>query len=240
MKKNQLTKILSLAIIAMIITSCASSGLFTSRKYTAGNYRSIKHKAPKSKVSESVKDETVYASSDNGLTTSDFKKEESITPPIEIKENNATPKKEKTKKISFVSPIKEIKNQIKDHKNAKEIKKITQEKKQSKSSASSDGIDTTALVSLILSVLAIVCDVIGFLMVLATAEYIFLLLFAVGLALGITGLIMGTKGLKNHRENSGSTIDLVFSIVGTALGGIAIIASIYYAVWSALWIAVGA
>jgi hypothetical protein len=70
--------------------------------------------------------------------------------------------------------------------------------------------------------------------------YVFLLLFAVGLALGITGLIMGTKGLKNHRENSGSTIDLVFSIVGTALGGIAVIASIYYAVWSALWIAIGA
>jgi uncharacterized membrane protein len=243
MKKIQLTKILSLAIIAMIITSCASSGLFTSRKYTAGNYRSIKHKAPKNKAIESLeKEEPVYASSDNSLTIRDLKKTESLIIPTEITENNVTQKKEKAK-INFVSPIKEIKEikeQIKDYKNAKEIKKITQEKKQSKSAASSGGIDTTALVSLILSVLAIVCDVIGFLMVLATAEYVFLLLFAVGLALGITGLIMGTKGLKNHRENSGSTIDLVFSIIGTALGGIAIIASIYYAVWSALWIAIGA
>jgi len=239
MKKIQLTKILSLAIIAMIITSCASNGLFTSRKYTAGNYKSPKHKAPKTKVIESIKDEPVYASSDNGLTKSDFKTEGNLISPIENPESNVTPKKEKAR-ITFVSPIKEIKNQIKEYKKAKEIKKSAPQNKQPKTSGASSGMDTTALISLILSVLAIVCDVIGFLMVLATSEYVFLLLFAVGLGLGITGLIMGTKGLKNHRENKGSVLDLVFSIVGTALGGIAIIASVYYAVWSALWIAIGA
>lgn len=239
MKKIQLTKILSLAIIAMIITSCASNGLFTSRKYTAGNYRSLKHKATKTKATESIKDEPVYASSDNSLTETDFKKEETLNSPIEKSENSVAPKKEKSK-ITFVSPIKEIKTQIQEFKKAKELRKSTPENKQSKKKGASDGIDTTALVSLILSVLAIVCDVIGFLMVIATAEYVFLLLFAVGLALGITGLVMGTKGLKNHRENKGSVLDLIFSIVGTALGGIAIILSIYYSVWSALWIALSA
>jgi uncharacterized membrane protein len=240
MKTNSLFKILSLAIIALMITSCATEGMFTSRKYTAGNYRSFKHKAPKTEATNEVKQEPVYASTENGLTEADFKTKKT-EPSNESSASNSEQKEVKKAKLkaAFVSPIKNIKVQIKNFKAAKQLKKNNSVQKNPKEKSSS-GLDTTALVSMILSVLAIICDVIGFALIVSTLQYVFLLLFAVALALGITGLIMGTKGLKNHRENNGSVLDLVFSIVGTALGGISIILALYYCIWSVFWIALNA
>ena len=239
MKTKSLFKFLSLTIVALLMANCANNGLFTSRKYTAGNYRSFKHKAPKTEAIDEIKDEPIYASAEKKLTEADFNpKSFEMNDEQASSKEHITVKKTKFKK-TFENPFKNIKVQIKNFKTLKEFKKNHSIQKNPKEKSNS-GVDTTALVSLILSVLAIVCDIIGFVLIISTLQYVFLLLFAVALALGITGLIMGTKGLKNHRQNNGSVLDLVFSIVGTALGGISIILALYYAIWSVLYIALSA
>lgn len=225
MKGIQVIKILLLILIVTIVTGCASNGHFTSRKYTARNYKSYKYRAPKTNLNETIKDEPVYVTSDNGLKESDLKKEENLFLQIENIETNTSLKKEKAKLI-LTSPIKKIKEQIKEYK--KELKKNKAENQEIKTSLSSKRIGTKALISLILSILALLCNFIGLIFFNEFGFFILVLFFAVGLALGITSLILGIKGLKNHRENKGSIHDLIFSIIGISISGIAILVSIFF------------
>jgi hypothetical protein len=84
------------------------------------------------------------------------------------------------------------------------------------------------MTSLILSVLALVLEFMGLILLNEFGFFIIVLFFALGLALGITSLIMGIKGLKNHRENKGSIHDLIFSIIGISISGIVILVSMYF------------
>jgi len=243
MKTLTFANLFSFILIVLLAASCGSNKNFSSRKYTSGNYVSHKHKTGKVTVNEPIK-EPAYAAKENGLTKEDLAvksplTDEEATLYTDIKKPLGEPLSKATQSTFLKNTKKTIKSFKEKHSLIHIYSKV---KKQTtpKPSGESGSIDASALISLILSVLAVVANIAGVLMVISTSNYVFMLLFLVGLILGIVGLVFGTIGLRHHRKSGGSTLELVFSIVGTALGGVAIITALFFTVYSILFIAIGA
>ncbi len=244
MKTLTLANLSSFMLIVLLAASCGSNKNFSSRKYTSGNYISHKHKPGNVNVTETIKEKPAYAAKESGLTKEDLAvksplTDEEATLYTDIKKPLGGPLSKATQSTFLKNTKRTIKSFKEKHSLIHIYSKV---KKQTapKPSDESGSIDASALISLILSVLAVVANIAGVLMVISTSNYVFMLLFLVGLILGIVGLVFGTIGLRHHRKSGGSTLELVFSIVGTALGGVAIITALFFAVYSLFFIALGA
>lgn len=235
MKKITSIQLPILLAIILFVTSCGTNKGFINRKYTAGNYVSHKHKPGKPKVTETaVKEGPVYVSAKEGLTEKDLVSEKSLS---------AEEEKIYAAKALADAPVK--KERFAALKNTKKkmdafTEKLTLQKRIAKkeklrnaySTDSGSGVEPTALVSFILSVIGLAVNIVALAIIIGTSEYIFTLLFIVGMVLGIIGLVFGTQGLRNHRKKGGSTADLVFSILGTALGGAAILTAFVFSIYT--------
>jgi cation transport ATPase len=241
MKKITTLPILSLFLISLIAASCGSNRHFGSRKYTPGNYISHKHKAGKPHTHETVQEEPAIVG--NHHKPSNTEKAPEIKPalvPLDettIADNNTSRSMAPTtqKKESALS---KAKKQAAILNETYAIKRYIANKQDRKCLAYADedrSLDPTALTSFILSVVAVAVNVIAIAVIVATSQYIFTLLFIVGMVLGIIGLVFGTQGLRNHRKKGGSTADLVFSILGTALGGAAILTAFVFAFYTLIF-----
>ncbi|MES2131828.1 MAG: hypothetical protein V4506_05715 [Bacteroidota bacterium] len=235
MKKFTFTQLASLLFIILFAASCGSNKTFSSRKYTAGNYISHKHKPAKVKVNETVNEEPVYASTKEELTEKDLTSKKALSPEEEKiyaspKSSTETP----VKKERFAA-LKSTKKKMDTF-----TEKFTLKKRMGKkgkrcnaySTDSGDGVEPTALVGFILSVVGLAVNIFALTMTVGASEYIFTLLFIVGMVLGIIGLVFGTQGLRKHHKEGGSNLDLVFSILGTALGGAAILTAFVFSIYT--------
>jgi hypothetical protein len=244
MKKITTLQTLSLFLIILVAAGCGSNKHFGSRKYTAGNYISHKHKAGKVKTNETLKEEPVVTGEDH--TGAITEKSPEVKPDI-IHSEETVVADDKTvlglapAKVEKESTISKAKKQAALLREKYAIKRYMSNKQERKCLAYDEGdssLDPTALVSFILSVVAVAINVIALSIIIATSEYIFTLLFIVGMVLGIIGLVFGTQGLRHHRKNKGATINLVFSIIGTALGGVAILTAFIFAFYTFIfWLA---
>lgn len=244
MKKFTCIYSLFLALMVLFAASCGSNRSFSSRKYTAGNYVSHQHKPGKAGVHESAEQETAVVT-----------KEEVPAGKARVAEKtNPAPKEEfvaadktalgmsssEAKKASSTQNAEKKAGIEKQEADAKVLKreafrKYIASKTERKCLAYDDGdtsLDPVALVSFILGIIGLVLNILAISVIVATAEYVFALLFIAGMVMGIIAVVFGTQGLRRHRKNNGSTINLVFSIIGTALGAGAIITAFIFAFYT--------
>lgn len=235
MKKMTSIQLPILLAIILFVTSCGTNKGFINRKYTAGNYVSHKHKPGKPKVNETaVKEEPVYVSAKEELTEKDFSSKKSLSAEEEKIYADKSLADAPVKKERFAA-LKSTKKKMDTFREKLTLQKRIGKKQQLRNAYSTDsgsGIEPTALVSFILSVIGLAVNIIALAIIIGTSEYIFTLLFIVGMVLGIIGLVFGTQGLRNHRKKGGSTADLVFSILGTALGGAAILTAFVFSIYT--------
>ncbi|MBP7808414.1 MAG: hypothetical protein KA163_03915 [Bacteroidia bacterium] len=226
------SKLLFLSAVIIFIASCKTGNNFTSRRYTAGHYKANhssvkKPEAIASKPSDiSVKKEkltAVYETKETSvLIAANTSKQVVFTEkkhkPINI---NSTSKKTKAialkKALDFLNPLKQKKSEP------------------LKAGKGEEGISTKSLVGFACGVAGIAIDIITFVVAISALEYIVLLGMILGLILGILGIVFGTQGIKDYRNNK-NTPTLVFGIVGAATGLIAIILAVYLGIYGALWI----
>jgi hypothetical protein len=256
---------LFLAMMILFAASCGSSRSFGSRKYTAGNYVSHKHKAGKVTAQESpeqepatvVKDEAsmLRLSSATGSTTS-IKNSGTEDTPLTGKRDLPTDEVIATDKTSLGMTSTESKTSSSTESTEKKAEKKSELKKKDKKihafkaeslkkyiadrtarkavAADEDesSLDPVALVSFILGILGLALNILAISVIVATAEYVFTLLFIAGLVMGIIAVVFGTQGMRRYNKNKSGTINLVFSIIGTALGAGAIITSFIFAFYT--------
>ncbi|MGZ3884606.1 MAG: hypothetical protein ACXVP0_10045 [Bacteroidia bacterium] len=223
-----------IAAVALMLTACSGSR-FTSRKYTGGHYISHAHKpgSPEKNASEkNAAQAVVTASKAKEIVmprpATPLSEEQLKTSPAVHSEKKA--RRQNTAKLTLKpSAAMQMVLAKKLAPKAKDLEK--------KSSSGSGGIESHALTGFIFGVAGLVLDIIGFIATVATLNYACLLILIPALVLGILGLINGLKGLKEHRHSKGSSTDLVFSIVGTACGGVAIILALYFAIYGTIFIA---
>lgn len=243
---------LFLALIILLAASCDSNRKFRSRKYTAGNYMSHQHKPGKVSVHERAEQETAVATKEEvpaGKVRVDEKtnpapKEEfvaaSAPAAMEGDKTALGMSSSETKKAGSTQSVEKKASIEKKEVDTKLLKreafrKYIASKTERKCLAYDDGdnsLDPIALVSFILGIIGLVMNILAISVIVATAEYVFALLFIAGMVLGIIALVFGTQGLRRHRKNNGSTLNLVFSIIGTAFGGAAIITAFVFAFYT--------
>lgn len=244
MKKITFTHLLSSLLIILLAASCGSNKNFSSRKYTAGTYISHKHKADKPKPNDTVKEEKMTASEDHTASKTNIApavKPDTTASEETIMNENKTAlglAPAKVKKESKIGKAKQQAALLREKYGIKRYMPNLSERKALASDGSENSVDPVALVSFILSIVGVAINVFAIATIIATSEYILALLFIVGMVLGIVGLVLGTQGLRRHRKSGGSTLDLVFSIIGTALGGVAILTAFIFAFYTfVLWLA---
>lgn len=249
---------LFLAMMILFAASCGSSRSFSSRKYTAGNYVSHKHKAGKVTVQESpeqepqtvVKDEASTSSATSSVTkTKDVGTKDApaiggtYLPKDDVVATDKTSlgmtSTESKTSSSTQSTEKKAEIKKKDKKirafKAESLKKYIADRTARKAVAADEdesSLDPVALVSFILGILGLVLNILAISVIVATAEYVFTLLFIAGLVMGIIAVVFGTQGLRRYHKSKSGTINLVFSIIGTALGAGAIITSFIFAFYT--------
>lgn len=242
MKKITVIFPLLLALMVFVAASCGSSRSFSSRKYTAGNYVSHKHKPGKVSVHETPEQEPAVLIKDEmpsekaaAVEKSDVVKDEFIgsdkTALGMTSEKRSTPSPINTEKKASVEK-KEVDAKVLKR---EAFRKYIAGKTERKCLAYDDGdksLDPIALVSFILGILGLVLNILAISVIVASAEYVFALLFIAGLVMGIIAVVFGTQGLRRHHKNNGSTLDLVFSIIGTAFGAGAIITAFVFAFYT--------
>lgn len=225
-------------LVLVLATSCGSGRSFSSRKYMAGNYVTHKHKPGKPAVHEQQAQESA--------AVPDVPVETKITATKSGNEPVAGSKGISEPTVNALSSAM--------HAEKKPIAKkagTMAEKalgfvgsrdafllKAERSVMASDGgksVDPPALVSFILGVLGLGLNILALSVIIATAEYAIALLFIVGLVLGIMGLVFGTQGLRRHHKNDTGSLSLVFSIIGTACGGFAIISAFVFAIYTLIF-----
>ncbi len=233
-----------LAVMVLFAASCGSSRSFSSRKYTAGNYVSHKHKPGKVTEHAPAEQEPAVVTKDEASAGKTYAAEKTELPSKE--EFVATDKtalgmsSSETKKAASIQSAGKKAGIEKKEADAKALKrdafrKYIANKTERKCLAYDDGdnsLDPVALVSFILGIIGLVLNILAISVIVATAEYVFALLFIAGMVMGIIAVVFGTQGLRRHRKNNGSTINLVFSIIGTALGAGAIITAFIFAFYT--------
>jgi len=230
--------ILSIVVLTCLLAACTSGKHFTSRKYTSGRY--VSHAAHKERINKN---------------TSNSEKLVAIKKPI-VQKAEIPQKKTENRNVIVASvdaPV-SVKAKSKNNAGALSDKKVESLKKKNpvqgfnkktfkklpaKTISVSEGKPgTKSLISTILSAVGLIIDVAGVVLSIAALDYVFLLLFPVGLTLGIIGLVLGLQGIKEYRSDKHNGNDnkstLILGIVGTSLGGAAIIAAVVFCLWSAI------
>lgn len=224
----------TLLLAALVLLASCSGNRFTSRKYTKGHYISHAQKPnmPARHAGEPANAEP--QSSPAVLTASSSKKSIVVHAPKALPDqlSHKTSSKSKSSSKRSVVTGKTKKHDI-SHRYSPVVKKSSR-KASPKSSGS--GLEKHALRGFIFSVAALLFDVIGFIITVSVPTYAGLLIILPAIALGIIGLINGTKGLKEHKRNGGSTSDLVFSIMATAIGGASLILALIFSIDGALYV----
>lgn len=234
---------LFLAMMVLLIASCGSSRKFGSRKYTAGNYVSHKHKPGKVSTYETPERESAQVTKGDVLTENITSTEKTDQPKDELLATNKTAlgmtSSEAKAPSSTQSAEKKVETKKAEEKNktfkVERITKYIADRAVRKSVAADEGdnsLDPVALVSFILGILGLVVNILAISVIVATAEYVFALLFIAGMVLGIIGLVFGTQGLRRNHKDKNGTLNLVFSIIGTAFGAGAILTSFIFAFYT--------
>lgn len=234
---------LFLAMMVLLIASCGSSRTFSSRKYTAGNYVSHKHKPGKVNVRETPEQEPASVSKDETPTEDISTTEKAGQPKDELLATSKTAlgmtSAEAKAPSSTQSADKKTETTKAEEKGktfkVERITKYIADRAVRKTAASDEGdnaLDPVALVSFILGIVGLVVNILAISVIVATAEYVFALLFIAGMVLGIIALVFGTQGLRRNHKNRNGTLNLVFSIVGTALGAGAILTAFIFAFYT--------
>ena len=239
-----------LAMMVLVTASCGSSRSFSSRKYTAGNYVSHKHKPgnvsvyeqPKQEAATVAKTETPTGTPPSVEKANSPKEDLISTPARAATDGDKTALGMTSSETKTASSVKstEQKAEVKKEADAKLAKreafrKYIAGKTERKCLAYDDGekaLDPVALVSFILGIIGLVLNILAISVIVATAEYVFALLFIAGMVLGIIALVFGTQGLRRNRKNNTGTLNLVFSIIGTAFGAGAIITAFIFAFYT--------
>ena len=241
---------LFLALIAILSASCGSNRSFSSRKYTAGNYVSHKHKPGKATVQEHAQPEAAVAAKDEvppGKADLAGKADLSSKEEVATFVHTGTDKtalgmsSSATRKAAPAQGMEEKTDAAQKAFEAKALKreafrKYIADNTERKCLAYDDGdgnsLDSVALVSFILGIVGLVLNILAISVIVATSEYVFALLFIAGLVMGIIAVVFGTQGLRRYHKNKNGTINLVFSIIGTAFGAGAIITAFVFAFYT--------
>lgn len=244
MKLLATIKILFASILLLCIVSCGSGNHFASRKYQPGKYIAHQQKPDKVKVTEKTETGAQDVATEKTISVDPDVKKEPVYAADKTKESENVDVIASKSNTSSETLLKKSNTGVKEFKAKALLQQIITKKDKMLSSkkfmkAEDKGNDPTALVGFILGILGVAADIMGFIIVLGTLEYTFMLLFIVGLFLGIGALIFGTKGLSNHRKNGGSSVDLVFSIIGTVFGGLSILMAIVFSFYSLILYLVG-
>lgn len=240
------TFILPVLLIALLfLAGCGSNRSFGSRKYMAGNYISHKHKPTKPETQESPKEEPKLALSAGAATEAtkadkNTIREESLAGDKTALGMDAVDKSKASSSTSEKSVATEKKKDLKAKAvNATVLRHFIGNSTERKCLAYDDGgggtLDSVALVSFILGILGLALNILALSVIIATSEYIFTLMFIAGLVMGIIAVVFGTQGIRRNRKNKNGTINLVFSIVGTSLGGAAIITAFVFAFYTLIF-----
>ncbi len=233
-----------LFMIMLFAASCGSNRSFSSRKYTAGNYVSHQHKPGKVSTQEQPEQEAALVAKDEGPAGKIrvAEKTDAVSTDEIVAADKTALGMTSTKSTSSSSTLsKEKKADVKEKDikirafKAESLKKHIADRTIRKAvAADEDGnsLDAVALVSFILGILGLVLNILAISVVVATAEYVFALLFIAGMVLGIIAVVFGTQGLRRYHKTKNGTINLVFSIVGTAFGAGAIITAFVFAFYT--------
>lgn len=232
-----------LALVVLALAGCGSSRSFSSRKYTAGNYISHKHKAGKTTVHESPEQEPVAAAKEEtppekaGVAGKAGQPEDELLSTGKTALGMASPERsaaaaaaglEKTNRIEKKeTTAKALRSEV--------FRNYMANRTERKCLAYDDGdnsLDSVALVSFILGVLGLVLNILALSVIVATSEYVFALMFIAGMVMGIIAVVFGTQGLRRYHKNKSGTINLVFSIIGTAFGAGAIITAFVFSFYT--------
>ena len=243
MRKFSFVFPLFLVMMVLLIAGCGSSRTFSSRKYTAGNYVSHKHKPGKVNARETPEQESAPVSKDEVLTESVTVADKAEQPKDKLLATSKTAlgmtSAEAKAPSSAQSAGKKAETKKAEEKNktfkVERIQKYIADRAVRKSVAADEGdnsLDPVALVSFILGILGLVINILAISVIVATAEYVFALLFIAGMVLGIIGLVFGTQGLRRNHKNKNGTLNLVFSIIGTAFGAGAILTAFIFAFYT--------
>ncbi len=233
-----------LALMVVFAASCGSSRSFSSRKYTPGNYVSHKHKPGKVSISEQPAQEAALVAKDEApaekvgvaektdpASKEEFAAADKTALGMASSETKASTSTQSTgKKAGVEKKEAEAKAWKRDA-----FRKYIAGKTERKCLAYDDGdtsLDSIALVSFILGIIGLVLNILAISVIVATSEYVFALLFIAGMVMGIIAVVFGTQGLRRYHKNKSGTINLVFSIVGTAFGAGAIITAFVFAFYT--------
>lgn len=229
-------------LVLVLATSCGSGRSFSSRKYMVGNYVTHKHKPGKPAVHEQLPQETAAvpdASPEAGNVAMESANES-------VAERHATLELETKSLSSAMRAEKKVSSEKTGSAAEKALRFVGSRDafllKAERSVMASDGgksVDAPALVSFILGILGLGLNILALSAIIATAEYAIALLFIVGLVLGIMGVVFGTQGLRRHHKNDTGSLSLVFSIIGTACGGLAIISAFVFAIYTLIFAIAG-
>ena len=162
MKKIIFTQPAFLLLMILFVASCGSNKSFSSRKYTAGNYVSHKHKPTKVKVNETVHEELVYASTKEELTEKDLEPKKTLSAEEEKMYTAVKPSTDAPVKKERFAALKETKKKMDAFKKKFTLKKRIGKKGKRCNAYSTDsgnGVEPTALVSFILSVVGLAVNI---------------------------------------------------------------------------------
>lgn len=228
--------IFSVLLMLFLISACTIGKSFTTRKYMPGHYitwhkgkvKEKSHdKAPlvRAKKTEAIPVEVVASQKENDKIISIVS-----TEPKKVK---AQPKNlqeivQLTKKLTWNGPVMSLVSKAQ-----KDTPPLTEKRDQAPSG-------TKPLLSVIFGGLGIVFDVLGFMIALILTDYIFIVFSVIGISLGIAAIILGIQSLQDYKTEKANgnrhTTWMVLGIVGTSVGGVAILAGIFYAFIGAIFV----
>ncbi|PBQ30731.1 hypothetical protein CNR22_02730 [Sphingobacteriaceae bacterium] len=229
-----------LILFSCLISACSTGKKFTSRKYTSGRYVTYaKHKERVSR-SASENEKIAKAAERSETATAQVSSNSQIVEPQALSHSVVTQAKRSDLSLSPVPG----KTKVLPGK-SKTVLSLNKEKSSvsSKMVASSDGKSSKSLLSVFLGAGGLTLEVVGFILTVISAEYLFMTLIAAGLALGIIALVMGIMGIKQYKEDKRNgqkkRSTLILGIIGTALGGAAIFFALYFSVLSLIFVESG-
>lgn len=226
-----------LILFSLLISACSTGKKFTSRKYTGGRYTS--HAKHKDRVSTPVAENqrTVEARVQKEAVPAQSSLKPNVRNEIALSAGNS---QVAVAEVKLPRILVKTQSLLEKNKTVQTFQKKT-EAREVKKATSTDGSSPKSLLSVFLGAGGLTLDIVGFIVTLITAEYIFMTLLFVGLALGIVALVMGLSGIRQYKQDKRNgekrRSTLVLGIIGTALGGAAIFAAAYFSLLSLLILA---
>lgn len=245
MKNRFLLPSFLILLTAFLLSSCGSNRSFSSRKYMAGNYLERRHKATKPGVNEQrapelatlLPDTTSKTPSPVLNTATAAVDQPAIKAPAKeaVHEPGALASAMRSPgKVNQIQKPTTSQARVRSLLSARDQFLGKAERQAKADDDNGNRLDPVALTGFILGVLGLALNLIALAVIVATSEYVLGLLFIVGLVLGIMGVVFGSQGLRRHHKNNTGTLNLVFSIIGTAFGAGAIITAFVFAFYTLL------